>query len=67
MNQNQEEEENFSIIPLNKRLTSPKWKARVSAYEEIKKIFDTTDLESSAFDEWGYILIHLFFQKILIL
>ncbi|KAF9924030.1 Microtubule-associated protein, microtubule dynamics during spindle orientation [Linnemannia zychae] len=39
-------EENFSAIPVQERLDHKNWKARVSAYEELAKLFRTSVEES---------------------
>ncbi|CAO3574849.1 unnamed protein product [Mortierella alpina] len=45
-------EENFSSIPVQERLDHKNWKARVSAYEELAKLFRTSVEESDFRRSW---------------
>ena len=40
------EAEDFSVIPISERLAHKNWKARVSAYESLIKIFQTTSSDT---------------------
>ena len=51
------DDDDFSTWPIQQRLSSTKWKARVHAYEELFKRFSEAEEDSAAvFREFGLLL-----------